>query len=142
MQRAFGTNLTNPVVQHQTVQTVHHHHQIIKPTPVFACYGLVPCPTLKTEPDSSQKRKSLQLKNRPNILRRKRLNSLNTTPAEVSVNVTPIQETKIKKEPFDTRNQTNPHQKPPYSYMAMIQFAIESAGKVFDSLHSDQIDFL
>ena len=125
MSRAFGTNLTNIFDQKVVV---------VKPRPVFvqqAYYSHV-LPTtshvIQVANENQEKRKSLQLKNRPNILKRKRVSSgsLNLTPTEVSVNSTPIMAEKIKTEyepqkKRKNREEKNPYKKPAYSYMAMIQ---------------------
>ena len=59
--------------------------------------------------------------------------SLNVTPAEVSVSTTPVAPIKTEYIPTTKKSKkispgSNPYEKPPYSYMAMIQFAIESKG--------------
>jgi hypothetical protein len=84
-----------------------------------------------------------------------------TTPTEVSLNMTPIidannQRKSIKIERHDStglnpitpknrknqKNKENPFEKPPYSYMAMIQFAIESAGDERKMTLKDIYDYI
>lgn len=147
MSRAFGTNLTNVLEQNVI---------LVKPRPVFVqqtYYSHVLPATshvLQVSNENQEKRKSLQLKNRPNILKRKRISSgsLNLTPTEVSVNSTPVMADKIKveyepaKKRKSQRDDKNPYEKPPYSYMAMIQFAIESAGPSRKMTLKDIYDYI
>ena len=82
--RAFGTNLTN----------------VVKPVPVFATTTTSYCvitPYIGVnqhqQHHQNQQPKRVQLKNRPNILKRKRhtsQTSFNITPAEVSCSTTPV----------------------------------------------------